>query len=104
MLSAQPALTWTLIAFSQMLKFQTVRGGLRLLGVRRSSTAPVASPNVRRLEYKPIKKVMVANRGEHYQYSGWGQPSLIFSSSLRSVCLLCVSFWTQESNCSPCFS
>uniref|UniRef100_A0A8C7B9N4 Pyruvate carboxylase n=1 Tax=Neovison vison TaxID=452646 RepID=A0A8C7B9N4_NEOVI len=47
-----------------MLKFQTVRGGLRLLGIRRTSTAPAASPNVRRLEYKPIKKVMVANRGE----------------------------------------
>ncbi|CAK7308605.1 Pyruvate carboxylase, mitochondrial [Vulpes lagopus] len=48
----------------RMLKFQTVRGGLRLLGIHRSSTAPAASPNVRRLEYKPIKKVMVANRGE----------------------------------------
>lgn len=48
----------------QMLKFRTVRGGLRLLGIRRTSTAPAASPNVRRLEYKPIKKVMVANRGE----------------------------------------
>ena len=47
-----------------MLKFRTVRGGLRLLGIRRTSTAPAASPNVRRLEYKPIKKVMVANRGE----------------------------------------
>nr|XP_035977348.1 pyruvate carboxylase, mitochondrial isoform X2 [Halichoerus grypus] len=47
-----------------MLKFQTVRGGLRLLRIRRASTAPAASPNVRRLEYKPIKKVMVANRGE----------------------------------------
>lgn len=72
MLSAEPALTWILIAPPQMLRFQTVRGGLRLLGVRRSSTAPVASPNVRRLEYKPIKKVMVANRGEYYQYSGLG--------------------------------
>ncbi|KAG8522646.1 Pyruvate carboxylase, mitochondrial [Galemys pyrenaicus] len=48
----------------EMLKFQTIRGGLRLLGVRRTSTAPAASPSVRRLEYKPIKKVMVANRGE----------------------------------------
>ncbi|XP_064432181.1 pyruvate carboxylase, mitochondrial isoform X2 [Mirounga angustirostris] len=47
-----------------MLKFQTVRGSLRLLCIRRASTAPAASPNVRRLEYKPIKKVMVANRGE----------------------------------------
>ncbi|XP_028356870.1 pyruvate carboxylase, mitochondrial isoform X4 [Physeter macrocephalus] len=47
-----------------MLKFQIIRGGLRLLGVRRTSTAPAASPGVRRLEYKPIKKVMVANRGE----------------------------------------
>ncbi|XP_060014426.1 pyruvate carboxylase, mitochondrial isoform X1 [Lagenorhynchus albirostris] len=47
-----------------MLKFQTIRGGLRLLGIRRTSTAPAASPSVRRLEYKPIKKVMVANRGE----------------------------------------
>lgn len=48
-----------------MLKFQTVRGSLRLLAIRRTSTATAASPNVRRLEYKPIKKVMVANRGEH---------------------------------------
>lgn len=47
-----------------MLKFRTVRGGLTLLGIRRTSTAPAASPHVRRLEYKPIKKVMVANRGE----------------------------------------
>ncbi|XP_024604920.1 pyruvate carboxylase, mitochondrial isoform X3 [Neophocaena asiaeorientalis asiaeorientalis] len=47
-----------------MLKFQTIRGGLRLLGIRRTSAAPAASPSVRRLEYKPIKKVMVANRGE----------------------------------------
>uniref|UniRef100_A0A3Q1MIC2 Pyruvate carboxylase n=2 Tax=Bos TaxID=9903 RepID=A0A3Q1MIC2_BOVIN len=47
-----------------MLKFQTVRGSLRLLAIRRTSTATAASPNVRRLEYKPIKKVMVANRGE----------------------------------------
>nr|XP_058925278.1 pyruvate carboxylase, mitochondrial isoform X4 [Kogia breviceps] len=47
-----------------MLKFQIIRGGLRLLGIRRTSTAPAASPSVRRLEYKPIKKVMVANRGE----------------------------------------
>uniref|UniRef100_A0A4W2BUH5 Pyruvate carboxylase n=1 Tax=Bos indicus x Bos taurus TaxID=30522 RepID=A0A4W2BUH5_BOBOX len=48
----------------RMLKFQTVRGSLRLLAIRRTSTATAASPNVRRLEYKPIKKVMVANRGE----------------------------------------
>ncbi|EQB77672.1 hypothetical protein CB1_000429010 [Camelus ferus] len=47
-----------------MLTFQTIRGGLRLLGIRRTSTAPAASPNARRLEYKPIRKVMVANRGE----------------------------------------
>uniref|UniRef100_G1DGC6 Pyruvate carboxylase n=1 Tax=Capra hircus TaxID=9925 RepID=G1DGC6_CAPHI len=47
-----------------MPKVQTVRGSLRLLAIRRSSTATAASPNVRRLEYKPIKKVMVANRGE----------------------------------------
>ncbi|KAM5319096.1 pyruvate carboxylase, mitochondrial isoform 2-T7 [Glossophaga mutica] len=47
-----------------MLKFRAICGGLRLRGIRRTSTAPVASPNVRRLEYKPIKKVMVANRGE----------------------------------------
>ncbi|KAM5319095.1 pyruvate carboxylase, mitochondrial isoform 1-T1 [Glossophaga mutica] len=48
----------------KMLKFRAICGGLRLRGIRRTSTAPVASPNVRRLEYKPIKKVMVANRGE----------------------------------------
>ncbi|XP_023620854.1 pyruvate carboxylase, mitochondrial isoform X2 [Myotis lucifugus] len=47
-----------------MLRFRTMCGGLKLLGIRRTSTAPAASPNVRRLEYKPIKKVMVANRGE----------------------------------------
>ncbi|XP_046301080.1 pyruvate carboxylase, mitochondrial isoform X1 [Marmota monax] len=53
-----------MLDWCRMLKFRTVRGGLRLLGIRRTSTAPAASPNVRRLEYKPIKKVMVANRGE----------------------------------------
>ncbi|KAF6105388.1 pyruvate carboxylase [Phyllostomus discolor] len=47
-----------------MLKFRAVWRGLRLQGVRQTSTVPFASPNVRRLEYKPIKKVMVANRGE----------------------------------------
>nr|KAF6281726.1 pyruvate carboxylase [Pipistrellus kuhlii] len=47
-----------------MLRLRTMCGGLKLLGIRRTSTAPAASPNVRRLEYKPIKKVMVANRGE----------------------------------------
>nr|XP_008532278.1 PREDICTED: pyruvate carboxylase, mitochondrial [Equus przewalskii] len=54
----------TIPSSGSMLKFRTVHGGLRLLGIRRTSTAPAASPNVRRLEYKPIKKVMVANRGE----------------------------------------
>lgn len=47
-----------------------MQGGLRLLGVRRTSTAPAASPSVRRLEYRPIKKVMVANRGESGAASG----------------------------------
>lgn len=93
------------MAFPQMLKFQTVRGGLRLLGVRRSSTAPVASPNVRRLEYKPIKKVMVANRGEHYQYSGVGV-SLAWSPPHHSVLPVSFVFLSgpRSLNCSPCFS
>lgn len=82
---------WTLIAPPQMLKFQTVRGGLRLLGVRRSSSAPVASPNVRRLEYKPIKKVMVANRGEYYQYSGPRPAWSGLHLTLPCLSLLCFS-------------
>lgn len=74
-----------------MLKFQTVRGSLRLLAIRRTSTATAASPNVRRLEYKPIKKVMVANRGEH-------------SGSLPSLhAPVSVSLRTPGSNVSSCY-
>lgn len=70
-------------------------GGLKLLGIRRTSTAPAASPNARRLEYKPIKKVMVANRGEH-RGAGRGassahSPPHVTSASLR----------TQEPNSPP---
>lgn len=79
----------------QMLRFRTMCGGLKLLGIRRTSTAPAASPNVRRLEYKPIKKVMVANRGEHRRAgrgtSSTHSPPHVTSASLR----------TQESNFSP---
>lgn len=96
---SNPALT------SQMLKFQTVRGGLRLLGIRRTSTAPAASPNVRRLEYKPIKKVMVANRGER-PWSRQEEPRVQPSLSVPVLPLPCTpaprpasaSVRTQESS------
>lgn len=88
----------------QMLKFRTVRGGLRLLGVRRSSTAPAASPNVRRVEYKPIKKVMVANRGEYHQRRVAEASPASLSLILTSAPAYSLSAFlrTQESNFSSC--
>ena len=87
----------------QMLKFRAICGGLRLRGICRTSTTPAASPNVRHLEYKPIKKVMVANRGEPPGSGtagvGWPQPSL--SSSLQLPAMISASLSTQESNFSP---
>ncbi|XP_028915643.1 LOW QUALITY PROTEIN: pyruvate carboxylase, mitochondrial [Ornithorhynchus anatinus] len=47
-----------------MVRFHLARGGLRLLGVRRASTVPAASPNARHLEYKPIKKPPGSPLGE----------------------------------------
>uniref|UniRef100_A0A8C7YTU8 Pyruvate carboxylase n=1 Tax=Oryzias sinensis TaxID=183150 RepID=A0A8C7YTU8_9TELE len=47
-----------------MLRFAVVRGGLGLLAVRRASRLSRSSHSDVQTEYKPIKKVMVANRGE----------------------------------------
>uniref|UniRef100_H2LKX2 pyruvate carboxylase n=1 Tax=Oryzias latipes TaxID=8090 RepID=H2LKX2_ORYLA len=47
-----------------MLRFAAVRGGLGLLAVRRASRLSRSSHSGVQTEYKPIKKVMVANRGE----------------------------------------
>ncbi|XP_037333888.1 pyruvate carboxylase, mitochondrial [Pungitius pungitius] len=47
-----------------MLGYTVVRGGLGLLTVRRACLAPRYSHSAPRSEYRPIKKVMVANRGE----------------------------------------
>lgn len=83
-----------------MLKFQTVKGGLRLLAIRRASTASAASPNVRRLEYKPIKKVMVANRGKPSRLASgaWASPALAPS---LSALLPPASLRTGSLNSSP---
>nr|XP_040038034.1 pyruvate carboxylase, mitochondrial [Gasterosteus aculeatus aculeatus]XP_040038035.1 pyruvate carboxylase, mitochondrial [Gasterosteus aculeatus aculeatus] len=47
-----------------MLGYTVVRGGLGLLTVRRACLAPRYAHSAPRNEYRPIKKVMVANRGE----------------------------------------
>ncbi|XP_063002196.1 pyruvate carboxylase, mitochondrial [Elgaria multicarinata webbii] len=40
------------------------KGRVALLALKRLSVSPAASQSTQRVEYKPIKKVMVANRGE----------------------------------------
>lgn len=47
-----------------MLKLRFVKGGLSFLGIHRASLLNAAFKSTQRVEYKPIKKVMVANRGE----------------------------------------
>uniref|UniRef100_A0A8C3G5W7 Pyruvate carboxylase, mitochondrial n=1 Tax=Cyclopterus lumpus TaxID=8103 RepID=A0A8C3G5W7_CYCLU len=47
-----------------MMRYTVVRGGLGLLTVRRAVLSPRFSHSSPRSEYRPIKKVMVANRGE----------------------------------------
>ncbi|XP_063801233.1 pyruvate carboxylase, mitochondrial [Pseudophryne corroboree] len=47
-----------------MSQIRIVKGGLSFLGVKRISLLNVAFQSTQRVEYKPIKKVLVANRGE----------------------------------------
>ncbi|XP_069036524.1 pyruvate carboxylase a [Lepisosteus oculatus] len=47
-----------------MLQLRLVRGGLGFLGARRVSVLSQAFQSTQRVDYRPIKKVMVANRGE----------------------------------------
>ncbi|XP_069015393.1 pyruvate carboxylase, mitochondrial [Embiotoca jacksoni] len=47
-----------------MLRFAAVRGGLGLLAVRRACVLSRSAHSAPHNEYQPIKKVMVANRGE----------------------------------------
>ncbi|XP_033465025.1 pyruvate carboxylase, mitochondrial [Epinephelus lanceolatus] len=47
-----------------MLRYTVVRGGLGLLAVRRACLSPRFAHSAPKNEYRPIKKVMVANRGE----------------------------------------
>ncbi|XP_037613831.1 pyruvate carboxylase, mitochondrial [Sebastes umbrosus] len=47
-----------------MLRYTVVRGGLGLLAVRRACVSPRFSHSAPQNQYRPIKKVMVANRGE----------------------------------------
>ncbi|XP_053305516.1 pyruvate carboxylase, mitochondrial [Spea bombifrons] len=47
-----------------MLQLRFVKGGLTFLGVKRVSVLNAAFQSTQRVEYKPIKKVLVANRGE----------------------------------------
>lgn len=47
-----------------MLQLRFVKGSLPFLGIKRISVLSTAFQSTQRLEYKPIKKVLVANRGE----------------------------------------
>ncbi|XP_043929730.1 pyruvate carboxylase, mitochondrial isoform X2 [Protopterus annectens] len=47
-----------------MLQLRFIRGGLSFLGVKRISVISAAYQSTQRVEYKPIRKVLVANRGE----------------------------------------
>ncbi|KAM4721779.1 pyruvate carboxylase, mitochondrial [Rhinophrynus dorsalis] len=47
-----------------MLQLRFVKGGLSFLGVKRISVLNAVFQSTQRVEYKPIKKVLVANRGE----------------------------------------
>ncbi|XP_053133576.1 pyruvate carboxylase, mitochondrial [Hemicordylus capensis] len=47
-----------------MLQLRFSRGRVAFLALKRLSACPVALQSTQRVEYKPIKKVMVANRGE----------------------------------------
>ncbi|XP_066466329.1 pyruvate carboxylase, mitochondrial isoform X2 [Tiliqua scincoides] len=47
-----------------MLQLRVSQGGVAFLALRRLLRCPVARQSTQRVEYKPIKKVMVANRGE----------------------------------------
>ncbi|XP_053225857.1 pyruvate carboxylase, mitochondrial [Podarcis raffonei] len=47
-----------------MLQLRFAKGGVAFLALKRLSLCPAAFHSTQRVEYKPIKKVMVANRGE----------------------------------------
>ncbi|KAG8437831.1 hypothetical protein GDO86_008509 [Hymenochirus boettgeri] len=47
-----------------MLQLHFVKGGLTFLGIKRINVLSAAFQSTQRVEYKPIKKVLVANRGE----------------------------------------
>uniref|UniRef100_A0A8C5PX54 Pyruvate carboxylase n=1 Tax=Leptobrachium leishanense TaxID=445787 RepID=A0A8C5PX54_9ANUR len=47
-----------------MLQLRFVKGGITFLGVKRISVLNAAFQSTQKVEYKPIKKVLVANRGE----------------------------------------
>ncbi|XP_029466972.1 pyruvate carboxylase, mitochondrial isoform X3 [Rhinatrema bivittatum] len=47
-----------------MLQLRLMRGSLSFLGAKRISLISASFQSTQRVEYKPIKKVMVANRGE----------------------------------------
>ncbi|XP_033030280.1 pyruvate carboxylase, mitochondrial isoform X1 [Lacerta agilis] len=48
----------------RMLQLRFAKGGVAFLALKRLSLCPAAFHSTHRVEYKPIKKVMVANRGE----------------------------------------
>ncbi|KAK1890544.1 Pyruvate carboxylase mitochondrial [Dissostichus eleginoides] len=50
--------------YELMLRFTVVRGGLGMLAVRRTCVSPRLSHSTPQSNIRPIKKVMVANRGE----------------------------------------
>ncbi|XP_061462783.1 pyruvate carboxylase, mitochondrial isoform X3 [Rhineura floridana] len=47
-----------------MLQLRFTKGGVAFLALKRLLVCPAAFQSTQRVEYKPIKKVMVANRGE----------------------------------------
>lgn len=50
-----------------MFRYVSGRGGLGLLAVRRACLRPRHAHTSPQSQYRPIKKVMVANRGENFK-------------------------------------
>lgn len=51
----------------RMFRYVSGRGGLGLLAVRRACLRPRHAHTSPQSQYRPIKKVMVANRGENFK-------------------------------------
>ncbi|KAG2469466.1 pyruvate carboxylase a isoform X1 [Polypterus senegalus] len=62
--SCSVAASFVLTDVSKMMRLQLLKQSLNFLGVKRISLLSHVYQSTQRVEYKPIKKVMVANRGE----------------------------------------